>query len=346
MEYTKLGRSGITVSKICLGTMTWGEQNSKEDGFAQMDYAIENGVNFFDTAEMYPIDTRAATYGHTEEIIGSWLKQRNNRSKVVIASKVCGPGRHHVRKGKCNFERKNIVAAINGSLKRLQTEYIDLYQLHWPDRNWVDFGNLGQSTFIPDNGADRSETLDTMDELIKEGKIRSWGLSNESAWGVMDFVGRAICRDNHQIRPVTVQNAYNLLNRKFEISLAEIAFREDVGLLAYAPVAAGVLTGKYLHGARPTDARMTIWPHQDRYFNPEAEVATESYMQLAKKYGVAPEILAHAFVISRPFVTASIVGGTKIEHLSQAFKALDYGISKELEQEFEKLHRKYLVPAP
>ena len=346
MRYTELGRTGIKVSKVCLGTMTWGEQNSRQEGFEQMDHAISHGVNFFDTAEMYPIDTRVETYGHTEEIIGSWLKDRKKRSEVVIATKVCGPGRHHVRNGECNFNRQNIHTAVEGSLKRLQTDYIDLYQLHWPDRNWVDFGTFGQTASIPDSGADRSETLVALDELIQAGKIRSWGVSNESAWGVMDYVARTTYGKDDQLRPASIQNAYNLLNRKFEVSLAEIAFREGVGLLAYAPVAAGVLTGKYLNSSRPEGARMTLWPHQDRYFNPRAQAATESYVKLAENWGIVPEILAHAFVLSRPFVTASIVGGTAIRHLDQAFAALEFDITEELEAELETLHLEHLVPAP
>ena len=346
MRYSELGRTGIKVSKICLGTMTWGEQNSQDDGFEQMDHAIEHGVNFFDTAEIYPIDTRPETYGHTEEIIGSWLKKRKKRSEIILATKVCGPGRHHVRNGKCNFDRENILAAVEGSLKRLQTDYIDLYQLHWPDRGWVDFQNFGQVTSLPNLGADRSETLAVLEELIQAGKIRSWGVSNESAWGVMDFVARASCVKDDQLRPVSVQNAYNLLNRKFELSLAEIAFREGVGLLAYAPIAAGVLTGKYLNGLQPAGARMTLWPHQDRYFNPQAQAGTASYVQLAEDFGIAPEVLAHAFVLSRPFVTASIVGGTAVRHLDQAFAALKFDLTDELETKLEVLHKEHLVPAP
>jgi len=326
--------------------MTWGEQNSREEGFRQMDHAINNGVNFFDTAEMYPVDVRPETYGHTEEIIGAWLQDRKKRTEVVIASKVCGPGIHHVRQGKCEFNRKNIKLAVEGSLKRLRTDYIDLYQLHWPDRGWSDFGALGQTTMIDNSGADRTETVATLNDLIQEGKIRSWGVSNESAWGVMDFIARSSSGHNDQLRPASVQNAYNLLNRKFEVSLAEVAFRENIGLLAYAPIASGVLTGKYLNGLRPLGARITLWPEQDRYFNPRAEAATSAYVELANRYEVAPEILAHAFVLSRPFITTSIVGATAVRHLDQAFAAHEFNITEELEKELEALHRAYLVPAP
>ena len=198
-------------------------------------------------------------------------------------------------------------------------------------------------TSLPDLGADRSETLATLEELVRAGKIRSWGVSNESAWGVMDFVARASC---DQLRPASIQNAYNLLNRKFELSLAEVAFREGVGLLAYAPIAAGVLTGKYLNGSKPAGARMTLWPHQDRYFNPRAQAGTASYVQLAKDWGIAPEVLAHAFVLTRPFVTASVVGGTAVQHLDQAFAALEFDLTEELETKLEAMHKEYLVPAP
>jgi aryl-alcohol dehydrogenase-like predicted oxidoreductase len=309
-----------------------------------MDHAVANGVNFFDTAEMYPIATRPETYGHTEEIIGDWLKTRNDRNQLVIGTKVCGPGRHHIRDGRGQFTRNTINTALEGSLKRLRIDSIDLYQLHWPDRGWEDFQNLGQTTPIKDSGADRAETIAALDELVQAGKIRAWGVSNESAWGVMDFVAQA--KTTNAARPASIQNAYNLLNRKFEFSLSEIAFREDVGLLAYAPIAAGSLTGKYLNGAKPAGARNTLWPENTRYISPLAETAIAAYVALATRYGMAPEILAHAFVLSRSFLTASIVGATKIQHLDQAFAALEIKISDELEHELEALHRKYLIPAP
>ena len=344
MRYQPLGRTGIEVSAICLGTMTWGEQNTPKEGFAQMDHALAGGINFFDTAEMYPVDVRAETYGHTEVIIGNWLTERRCRDQIILASKVCGPGQSHIRGGDCRFTRETIHTACEGSLKRLRTDYIDLYQLHWPDRGWTDFKDLGQTQIIEDAGSDREETVAALDELIQAGKIRAWGISNESAWGVMDFVARA---DTGRVsRPASIQNAYSLLNRKFEFALAEIALREHVGLLAYAPIAAGVLSGKYLDGARPPGARNTLWPSNTRYFSNQAQSATRAYVQLAGELGLSPEVLAHAFVLSRPFLTASIVGATRIEHLDQAFAALDYTISDELASRLEELHREYLVPAP
>lgn len=344
MRYRPLGDTGIDVSVICLGTMTWGEQNTREEGFAQMDHALAHGINFFDTAEMYPVDVRPETYGHTEIIIGEWLSERECRSDVILASKVCGPGRHHIRDGDCRFTRETIHTACEDSLKRLRTDYLDLYQLHWPDRGWTDFKDLGQTEAIDDTGADRAETLSALDELIQAGKIRSWGISNESAWGTMDFVARADA--SGVARPASIQNAYSLLNRKFELALAEVALRERVGLLAYAPVAAGVLTGKYLDDGRPAGARNTLWPSNTRYFGDEAKAATQAYVTLAGECGISPEVLAHAFVLTRSFLTASIVGATQIWHLDRALQALDFEIDAELQSRLEALHRQYLVPAP
>ena len=344
MRYRPLSNTGIDVSVICLGTMTWGEQNTREEGFAQMDHAFAHGINFFDTAEMYPVDVRPETYGHTEIIIGEWLSERQCRSDVILASKVCGPGRHHIRGGDCRFTRETIHAACEDSLKRLRTDYLDLYQLHWPDRGWTDFKDLGQTQEIDDAGADRTETLAALDELIQAGKIRSWGISNESAWGTMDFVSRA--NASGVAKPASIQNAYSLLNRKFELALAEVALRERVGLLAYAPVAAGVLTGKYLDDARPAGARNTLWPSNTRYFGEEAKAATQAYVNLAGECGISPEVLAHAFVLTRSFLTASIVGATQIWHLDRALQALDFEIDVELQSRLEALHRRYLVPAP
>ena len=344
MRYRPLGDTGIDVSVICLGTMTWGEQNTREEGFAQMDHALAHGINFFDTAEMYPVDVRPETYGHTEIIIGEWLSERQCRSDVILASKVCGPGRHHIRDGDCHFTLETIHTACEDSLKRLRTDYLDLYQLHWPDRGWTDFKDLGQTEAIDDTGADRVETLAALDELMQAGKIRSWGISNESAWGTMDFVARADA--SGVARPASIQNAYSLLNRKFELALAEIALRERVGLLAYAPVAAGVLTGKYLDDARPAGARNTLWPSNTRYFGDEAKAATQAYVTLAGECGISPEVLAHAFVLTRSFLTASIVGATQIWHLDRALQALDFEIDAELQSRLETLHRQYLVLAP
>lgn len=344
MQFRRLGTTDINVSILCLGTMTWGEQNTREEGFAQMDYAKERGINFFDTAEMYPVDVRPETYGHTEMIIGEWLHARGCRDEIVLASKICGPGRHHVRGGDTRFDRKTIHEACDGSLKRLRTDYLDLYQLHWPDRGWTDFKSLGQTTPIENTGADRVETVAALDELMSAGKIRSWGVSNESAWGTMDYIARA---DTAGVsRPVSIQNAYSLLNRKFEFALAEIALRDHVGLLAYAPIAAGVLTGKYLNNARPQGARNTLWPSNTRYFGEQAKAATQAYVDLAREIELAPEVLAHAFVLQQPFLTSSIIGATAIWHLDRAFEALAVTLDESAQARLEQLHRAYLAPAP
>ena len=344
MEYRYVGSSGLRVSPICMGTMSFGTWSDKSESFRILDTAFDRGVNFFDTAEMYPVDVCPETYGHTEIIIGEWIRERGCRNSVVLASKVCGPGQSHIRGGDCRFTRETIHTACEDSLKRLRTDYLDLYQLHWPDRGWTDFKDLGQPEAIDDTGADRAETLAALDELMQAGKIRSWGISNESAWGTMDFVARA--NASGVARPASIQNAYSLLNRKFELALAEIALRERVGLLAYAPVAAGVLTGKYLDDARPAGARNTLWPSNTRYFGDEAKAATQAYVTLAGECGISPEVLAHAFVLTRSFLTASIVGATQIWHLDRALQALDFEIDAELQSRLETLHRQYLVPAP
>ena len=251
MDYRPLGRSGIEVSAICLGTMTWGTQNSEEEGFAQMDLAVDRGVNFFDAAEMYPVPPTAETQGRTEEIVGNWLQSRKCRDKIVLATKVTGPGPRfsYIRDGDCRLDRKNITAAIETSLQRLRTDYIDLYQLHWPDRATNIFGRLGFDDEADETAVPLEETLEVLDELVRSGKVRSVGLSNETPWGTMTFL--KLAEAGKGPRMVSVQNPYSLLNRSFEVGLAEVAIREDCGLLAYAPIAAGVLSGKYLGGARP-----------------------------------------------------------------------------------------------
>lgn len=344
MEYRPLGHTGIQVSKLCLGTMTWGEQNSEAEGWAQMDRALAAGVNIFDTAEMYPIQISAATQGETERIIGNWFKARGTRDQVVLASKVTGPGPQHIRDGKTRFDAATITEAIEGSLKRLQSDYIDLYQLHWPDRGWTDFSSLGQTVPLRNRGADRDETLHALDALIKAGKIRAWGLSNESAWGMMDFLSR--CDALGIARPVTVQNAYSLLNRKYETGSAEVSLREEIGLFPYAPLAAGVLSGKYLNNARPAGARMTLWPGQTRYFGERVDAAIKAYQAVAADFGLDLVTLSHAFVMSRPFVTSSIMGATNLEQLEAALDSVDVGIPEGLMQALDKVHQDYTYLCP
>lgn len=308
MEYRKLGNTDINVSVICLGTMTWGEQNTREQAFEQMDYAVTQGVNFFDTAELYSIPPRAETYGSTEEIIGDWLRQRGQRDKLILASKIAGPGENwlpHIRDGQTRFTRQHIQQALDNSLQRLQTDYLDLYQLHWPDRNTNFFGQLGYQHDAEESFTPLLETLEALEEQRKAGKIRHIGLSNETPWGVMSFLKLA---EQHDLpRVVSVQNPYSLLNRTYEVGLAEISCREHCGLLAYSPLGFGVLSGKYLDNNKPAGARLSLFPDYTRYSNPQALTATERYVELAREHNLDPAQMALAYVNSRPFLTSTII---------------------------------------
>jgi len=346
MDYRQLGRSGIAVSKLCLGTMTWGEQNTESEAFAQMDYAVDHGVTFLDTAEMYPVAPRAETYGHTEEIIGNWLAARGRRERVVVATKVVGPGSrfHYIRDGKPRLDRKNIGAAVDDSLRRLQTDYIDLYQLHWPDRGLRAFGRLG---YEHDGDADEmplEKTLAALEEVVAAGKVRAVGLSNETAWGVMRCL--ALAEAGKGPRVASIQNPYSFLNRSFEPRLAEIAQREDCGLLAYAPLGAGTLTGKYLDGRKPDGARLTLWPDNRRYQGAQAEEAIRAYVTLARDHGLDPAQMALAFVLERPFLTAAIIGATSMAQLETNIAAADRRLAPEVLEEIEEIHRVYTYPCP
>ncbi len=345
MQYRTLGNSDIKVSLICLGSMTWGEQNSETEGHAQLDYALDHGINFVDTAELYAIPARAETQGSTEEIIGSWLKSRGNRDKVILASKVAGPGKgwvDHIRKGESRHDRTNISAALDASLQRLQTDYLDLYQLHWPERSTNCFGRLGY-THRDDYFTPIAETLSVLGEFIQTGKIRHIGLSNETPWGLMKFLQVA---DNLGLpRMVTIQNPYSLLNRSFEIGLAEIAHREQVGLLAYSPLGFGVLSGKYLNGGGPKD-RINLFPGYDRYSSPQAVAATAEYVTLARNMDMSPAQMALAYVNSRPFLTSTIIGATSMEQLREDIASVDLHLSDDVVEKIEAIHRKYPNPAP
>ncbi len=345
MEYRPLGRSGIKVSAICLGTMTYGVQNSQEEGFEQMDYALDRGINFFDTAEMYPIAQSAETYGRTEEIIGNWMAARGNRDKLIIATKVVGPGGFpYIRGGKTRFNREHIHAAIETSLKRLQTDYVDLYQLHWPDRSTNTFGKLAYK-HDPDAGmTDFEETLDALNDLVTAGKVRTIGVSNENPWGVMKFT--ALAEAGRGPRMVSIQNPYSLLNRSFETRMAEVSIREDVGLLAYAPQAAGALSGKYLDGGAPEGARMTLWPTNKRYRNPSGEAATRAYMDLAKAHGLDTCQMAVAFCLAQQFMTSAIIGATKMPQLINGIAAADLTLDSTVLEGIEEIHEIYTYPCP
>ncbi|MCU4182622.1 aldo/keto reductase [Bosea sp. BH3] len=351
MEYRRLGRTDLKVSVICLGTMTWGEQNTEAEGHAQMDYAVEQGVNFFDTAELYSIPPRPETQGSTERIIGSWFKARKNRDKVILASKVCGRGGNTWFRddgGPTRVTRAQVFEAVDKSLQRLQTDYIDLYQLHFPERT-VPWGSNPTrfSAASYEKAADEAsipEQLDAFGELVKAGKIRQLGLSNESAWGTMRFIADSEARGTPRVQ--SIQNAYNLLNRTFETGLAEVALREDVGLLAYSPLAQGYLTGKYLDGARPAGTRTTLFNRGQRYEGAGAEDAIRLYIQVAREAGLDPAQLALAFVNSRPFVTSSIIGATSMEQLKTDIASIDVKLPPEIEAKIDTIHQLVGNPCP
>ncbi|MGA4319559.1 NADP(H)-dependent aldo-keto reductase [Ectopseudomonas hydrolytica] len=345
MEYRKLGRTDLDVSALCLGTMTWGEQNSESEGHAQIERAKASGINFIDTAEMYPVPPRAETYSRTEQIIGSYFKRHGDRADWILASKIAGPGNgiSHIRDGQLKFNREHIVAALDASLKRLQTDWIDLYQLHWPERPTNFFGQLGyqhrDADFTP-----LEETLEVLDEQVKAGKIRHIGLSNETPWGTMKFLQLAESRG--WPRAVSIQNPYNLLNRSFEVGLAEVSIREQCGLLAYSPLAFGMLSGKYEGGARPAGARISLFSRFARYTNPQAEAACSRYVALAREHALDPAQMALAFVTAQPFVTSNIIGATSLEQLDSNLASAGLKLSAEVLAGIEAIHKGQPNPAP
>jgi len=347
MQYRRLGRTDLDVSAICLGTMTWGQQNTEAEGHAQLDYAIAQGINFIDTAELYSIPPRAETQGSTERIIGSWLKARGGRDKVIIASKVTGRGDFTWFRedgSPTALTRVQIEEAVDKSLKRLQTDYIDLYQLHWADRPMPWGANPTVFHFKDAPFTPIEETLGVLNDLIKAGKIRHVGLSNESAWGTMTYLHQAAVRNLPRMQ--SIQNAYNLLTRTYEVALAEIAMREQVGLLAYSPLAQGYLTGKYLNGARPAGARSTLFDRGQRYQRPGADTAIEKYIALARKHDLDPAQMALAFVTSRPFVTSNIIGATSMTQLEADIGSAKIVITPEIEGEINDIHQLHCNPCP
>lgn len=349
VEYRPLGRTDLKVSAICLGSMTWGEQNTEAEGHAQLDYALAHGVNFIDAAEVYSIPPRPETQGSTERIIGSWLAARRNRDKVVIATKVAGRGDMNWLRpdgAPTRLDANNIAFAVEGSLRRLQTDYIDLYQLHWPDRSLPLFG-AGGTVYRRPGRRDETpieETLAALDGLVRAGKIRHVGLSNETCWGVARFLRAAELGQGPRV--VSIQNAYHFLNRTFEIGLAEFAERDQVGLLAYSPLAQGYLTGKYRRGARPPGARTTLFERGQRYEKPSVEAAIDAYLALARELEVDPAQLALAFVTSRPFVTANIIGATTMAQLETDLDSLSVAITPEIERRIDEIHQLHSNPAP
>eukprot|EP01037_Dinobryon_pediforme_P014328 gene14331-14451_t len=343
----KLGRTDLMVSEICLGTMTYGQQNTEADGHEQMDYALEQGINFFDTAELYSIPPKAETQGSTERIIGSWFKARKNREQVILASKVVGrTAMDWFRGGRpSQLNRTDMTEALDGSLKRLNTDYIDVYQLHWPDRPTPMFGSDG-NVFKHHQGPENpiEEIVDVLTSFVKAGKIRHIGLSNETAWGTMKFVQHATATGGARV--VSIQNAYNLINRTFEIGLAEVAMREDVSLLAYSPLAQGYLSGKYLNGAKPAGARSTLFNRGQRYEKPGTDEAITKYMTLAQEFGLDASQMALAFVTSRVFVTSNIIGATTIQQLKVDIASVNVKISPELEKRIDAIHQIHCNPCP
>ncbi len=350
MERRRLGRTGLEVSLCCLGTMTFGEQNTEAEGHAQLDRARAAGVNFLDAAELYPIPPKPETQGRTEEIIGTWLKSRGGRAETIVATKAAGrtTAMEWLRDppGPAELSRAQLREAVEGSLRRLQTDYIDLYQLHWPDRPISQFGANPTVYRQPEPALEHSirETLEALCELQREGKIRHVGLSNESAWGVMRFLAESQAWDLPRV--ASIQNAYNLLNRTFECGLAEIALREDVGLLAYSPLAQGYLTGKYRDGARPAGARKTLFNRLQRYETPGAEAAISAYVDLAGEIGLSPAHLALKFAATRPFVTSVIIGATNLEQLEHDLAAFDAPWSTETEERVDAIHLLRTNPCP
>ncbi|AKG21424.1 NADP(H)-dependent aldo-keto reductase [Calothrix sp. 336/3] len=345
MQYNQLSESDLKVSEICLGTMTYGHQNSIAEAHQQLDFAVAEGVNFIDAAEMYPVPPRAETYGLTETYIGEWLK-RQQRDKLIVATKIAGPGRHikWVRDGGNAIDRHNVKQAIDDSLKRLQTDYIDLYQIHWPDRYVPLFGNRA---FDPNQERETvaiAEQLSIFADAIKAGKIRYLGLSNETPWGIATFSNTAKLLGLP--KAVSIQNAYNLLNREFDWAWAEASYRENVGLLAYSPLAFGFLTGKYLHG-KPDNTRITLFEgFGQRYTKPNVSEAVAAYVEVAKKHNLTPAKLALAFVRSRWFVTSTIIGATTLEQLKENLESVDVVLNEEIFADVDAVHARYRNPAP
>lgn len=346
MKYHPLGRTGIRVSEIGLGTMTWGSQNSKAEAHAQLDLALDRGINFIDTAELYPTTPASAeTYGDTERFIGAWLAARGNRDRVVLASKVAGPGRPYIRGG-APASRAGMLAAIDASLTRLQTDYLDLYQLHWPNREHYHFRGSWAYTPARNDRAkaadDILELLETLGELVKAGKVRAVGLSNETAWGTMQFL--KLAEERGLPRMASVQNEYNLLYRSHDLDMAEVSHQEDVGLIAYSPLAAGLLTGKYLDGARPEGSRLTRNHDLGGRYQPHQEPAVRAYVELAREHGLDPAQMALAFCLARPFVASVLIGATTLEQLETDIAAADLTLSPDVLNGIRRIHRLY--PAP
>ena len=345
MNYRKLGNTELDVSAICLGTMTWGEQNNQKEAFEQMDYAIDHGINFFDTAELYAIPPNKKTYGKTEEIIGNWFEQKNNREKIILATKISGPGPSWIRGGGLQYTKENIEKSVNDSLKRLKTDFIDLFQLHWPERNTNYFGKLGYEHKEEKKWNDFKSILEILKKIINQGKIRYIGLSNETAWGLSKFL--EISKSFNLPKMMSVQNPYNLLNRTYEVGLAEISIREKSGLLAYSPLAFGFLSGKYRNNNLPDKSRMKLFGEFfSRYKSDNSIKAIEDYYKIAKKYNLSLAQMSLAFINSRTFVTSNIIGATTMKQLKENLASINIKINKEIIEEINSIHKNIPNPAP
>lgn len=346
MQFRQLGKTDIKVSAIALGTMTWGEQNTQAEAFEQIRLAKDAGVNLIDTAEMYSVPPRPETYGSTEQIIGNYFRQHGDRADWILATKVAAPGNGitHIRGGNNRLDRKNVTAALDASLQRLQTDYVDLYQLHWPERQTNFFGQLGYTHRQDDQVTPIEDTLEVLADLVQAGKIRHVGLSNETPWGVHRFL--QLAQERGWPRAVSIQNPYSLLNRTFEVGLAEMAIREQIGLLAYSPLAFGVLSGKYLDGQRPEKGRLTLFERFQRYNNPQVEAVVADYVAVARRHGLDPAQLALAFVTQQPFVTSNIIGATSLEQLQSNLDSHALVLSDEVLAELNAIHQRQPNPAP
>jgi len=345
MNYKKLGNTDLKVSTICLGTMTWGEQNTQKEGFEQMDYALDQGVNFWDTAEIYSIPPKQETFGDTEVIIGNWFEKNKKRDKVILASKVCGPMREYVRGGGNQFGEKNITEALEGSLKRLKTDYIDLYQLHWPERKTNFFGKLGYEHDDDNEWTRFEDILGSLKKFVDQGKIKHIGLSNEVPWGLSKFL--ELSKEKNLPRALSVQNPYNLLNRTYEIGLAEISVREQAGLLAYSPLACGYLSGKYRENKLPKGSRIErdgdFWT---RYQKPNMRMAVNAYYEISKKYDLDMSQMSLKFIEIQPFVTSVIIGATNIEQLKTNIESVNIKITEKIINEINQVQAIYPNPCP
>ncbi|MFD2916720.1 aldo/keto reductase [Psychroserpens luteus] len=345
MKYTTLPKTDIKVSKICLGTMTWGNQNTQNEGFVQMDLALDKGVNFFDTAELYPVPAEQKTYAETERIIGNWFEKTGNRDKVVLGSKIAGTGDYtaHIRTN--GFSKEALNDAVNNSLKRLKTDYIDLYQLHWPERETNTFGVRDYNHKSEDKWKENfNEVLNSLDDIIKSGKIRQVGISNEKAWGTMRYLEES--KTNNLPRMITIQNAYSLLNRVFEGDMAEIAIREEIGLLAYSPMAFGVLSGKYVKGTAGDNTRLKLFPRFARYSGDKATEATKRYLKIAEDHNMTLAQMSLAFVTDRPFITSNIIGATSLEQLEENIDSVNITLSDDVLKAINEVHAEIPNPAP